>query len=204
AEVLRIGNLFDEDERAAVPRADRVRLAVLEDVVAQADDERLAAGEAPRHPDDLGDAARLDLHLVRQVEVEEELAAVARHHVAVAEQVDELPGVLLARHDQHLAHADALQELERVVDHRPAADRQQVLVRDARQLLEPGRGAACGDQALHAGADATASTWPSGDVEARQQLAARRVAVRGTATADEQELALSAQHERVPVDVAAV
>ena len=70
--------------------------------------------------------------------------------MAVAEQVDELPRVLLAGDEQHLAHAEPLQELQRVVDHRPAADRQQVLVRDARQLLEPRRGPAGADEALHA------------------------------------------------------
>ena len=46
-------------------------LRVLEDVVAEADDELLAAREVARHPDHLGDPARLDLHLVGQVEVEE-------------------------------------------------------------------------------------------------------------------------------------
>ena len=81
----------------------------------------------------------LDLHLVGEVEVEQHLVAAARLDAPVAEQVDELPRVLLPRDEQHLAHADALQQLQRVVDHRPAPDRQQVLVRDARQLLEPGR-----------------------------------------------------------------
>ena len=81
--------------------------------------------------------------------------------MAVAEQVDELARVLLPGDEQHLADAGALQQLQRVVDHRPAADRQQVLVRDARQLLEPRRGAACADQSFHA-ADATAASasWP--------------------------------------------
>ena len=117
---------------------------MLEDVVAEADDELLAGGEVARHADDLRDAARLDLHLVGEVEVEEQLVAAARAHVAVAEQVDELARVLLAGDEQHLAHAGALQELQRVIDHRPAADRQQVLVRDARQLLEARRVAAGG------------------------------------------------------------
>ena len=58
-----------------------------------------------------------------------------------------------------------LQLLQRVIDHRPVADRQQVLVRDARQLLETRRVAAGCDQALHAG-DPTAAgaagplSWP--------------------------------------------
>ena len=53
-------------------------------------------------------------------------------------------------------HADPLQQLQRVIDHRPAAYRQQVLVRHARQLLEPGRRAACADEPFHDAADATA------------------------------------------------
>ena len=134
---------------------------MLEDVVAEADDELLAAREVARHADDLRDPAGLDLHLVRQVEVEERLVARARANVPVAEQVDELSRVLLARDEQHLADAEPLQELQRVVDHRPAADRQQVLVRDARQLLEPGRGAAGADEPLHAGDPTAARTSAS-------------------------------------------
>src|SRR5207248_10543953 len=72
-----------------------------------------------------------------------------RVDAAVAEQVDEAAGMLLAGDEQHLADADPLQELKRVVDHRPAPDREQVLVRDARQLGEPGRAPAGTDQALH-------------------------------------------------------
>ena len=74
--------------------------------------------------------------------------------------------MLLPGDDEHVTHADLLEELQRVVDHRPAPDRQQVLVRHARQLLEPGRRAACADEALHAGADASGCdrrfvrTWP--------------------------------------------
>src|SRR5204862_3195251 len=91
----------------------------------------------------------LDLHLVGQVDVEQQLLAPTRRHAAVAEQVDEVARMLLAGHEQHLAHADALQQLERVVDHRPAPDRKQVLVRDASQLLESRRGTAGADEALH-------------------------------------------------------
>ena len=40
----------------------------------------------------------------------------------VSEQVDHLAGVVLAGDDEHLAYARELEQLERVVDHRPAAD----------------------------------------------------------------------------------
>ena len=142
--------------RAVPPLRDRRGLGVLEDVVAEADHQLLAAGEVPRHPDDLGDPARLDLHLVAEVEVEERLVGGAGLHAAVAEQVDEVARMLLPGDEQHLADADPLQQLQRVVDHRPAADREQVLVGDARQLLEPRRRAACADEAFHGRGDATA------------------------------------------------
>ena len=94
--------------------------------------------------------------------------------MAVAEQVDEVARVLLAGDEQHLAHADPLQQLQRVVDHRPAADRQQVLVRDARQLLEPRRRPACADEALHARADATPETRRSRRRPRRPSAATQR------------------------------
>ena len=84
-ERLRVGHLLDEHERAVLPGADRIRLRVLEDVVAQADDEPVAGAEVARHPDDLRDSTRLDLHLVREVEVEEQLVASARAYAPVAE-----------------------------------------------------------------------------------------------------------------------
>src|SRR3970282_1519122 len=72
----------------------------------------------------------------------------ASAHPTIAERVDHLPRVALAGHEQHVPDASELEQLERVVDHRPAADRQQVLVRDARQLPETRRLPAGADQAL--------------------------------------------------------
>ena len=156
AEVLRIVDLLDEDPcpgRALRPLGEARRLRVLEDVVAEHDDERRASGEVPRHADDLGDAARLGLHLVREIELEDRVAAAARCEPPVSEQVDHLPGVPLPGDEEHVGDPGELKELERVVDHRPAPDRQQVLVRDAGQLAEAGRLAAGADEALrlHAG-----------------------------------------------------
>ena len=79
--------------------------------------------KSSRHPDDLRDPAGLRLHLVGEVELEQRRVAVAGGQVAVAEQVDHLAGVALAGDDEHLADARELEQLERVVDHRPAADR---------------------------------------------------------------------------------
>src|SRR5262249_14501492 len=60
-----------------------------------------------------------------------------------------LTRVLLAGDDQHLADARKLKQLQRVVHHRPPADRQQVLVRDAGQLAQPRGLTARTDQPLH-------------------------------------------------------
>ena len=161
AEALGVGDFLHEDGRAVVAldeAADRVGLGILEDVVAEADDELVVAGEALGHADDLRDPARLDLHLVGEIEIEERVALAALLHPPVAEQVDQLARMALAGDDHHLPHAGELEQLQRVVDHRPAADREQVLVDDARQLAEPRRLAARCDQSLdpHAAADATA------------------------------------------------
>ena len=51
-------------------------------------------------PDDLRDPAGPRLHLVRQVEREKRLVGAAHVEAAVAEQVDHLPRVALARHDE--------------------------------------------------------------------------------------------------------
>ena len=126
-------------------------MGVLEDVVAETHDELLAAREVARHPDHLGDPAGLDLHLVGQIHLEERLVGRPRAHPPVAQQVDEIARVLLSRHEQHLGDTGPLEELERVVDHRPAADRKQVLVGHAGELLEP-RGSPTGaDQSLRHG-----------------------------------------------------
>ena len=161
AEALGVRHVLHEHRGAVVTvheRPDRGRLDVLEDVVPEADDQVVVAGEALGHADDLSDPTGLDLHLVGQIQVEQRRVGAALLHLPVAEQVDQLTGVALAGDDHHLPDAGELQQLQRVIDHRPAADRQQVLVDDARQLAEPRRLAACRDQSLdlHAAADATA------------------------------------------------
>src|SRR4029079_2820431 len=148
---------------------DRRRLRVLEDVVAQADDDVVVAGEALGHPDHLRDPARLDLHLVGQIEIEERCAVAALAQSSVSEQIDHLAGVTLAGDDHHLLHPRELAQLQGVEDHRPVAHREQVLVDDARQLAQPGRLATRRDQSLcpHAADDATPG--PARGVRSRSQ-----------------------------------
>ena len=180
------------------------RLRVLEDVVAEADDELLAAREVARHADHLRDPAGLDLHLVGQVEVEQHLVG-RRAHARGRRPSRSMksPACCLPGDEQHLAHADPLQQLERVVDHRPAADRQQVLVRDARQLLEPRRRPACADQSLHEPeaivrqrARAGRGWCSSGDGGTRTS----RASARGSHQFQRPRTAISAGHEHAADD----
>src|SRR5215211_1591407 len=69
--------------------------------------------------------------------------------------------MLLAGHEKHVADADPLQQLQRVVHHRPAPDGEQMLVRDAGQLLQARRAPPRADQSFHA-ADGTGSVCPKG------------------------------------------
>src|SRR5205085_11323180 len=85
------------------------------------------------------------------IEIEQELAAAAFLDAAVPEQVDELTRMLLPGHEQHLADSEPLEQLEGVVDHRPASNRQQTLVCDACELGEPGCGPARATEAFHRG-----------------------------------------------------
>ena len=67
----------------------------------------------------------------------------------VAEQLDDVADALAADDDHHLADAHRRERLDRVVDHRPVVDRQQVLVGDDREREQPRRGPAGKDDALH-------------------------------------------------------
>ena len=156
AEVLRVVDLLHEDpgaRRALRPRANARGLGELEDVVAEHDHEGRTGGEVPCHAHDLRDPTGLRLHLVREIELEDRIAAAARRKPPVPEEVDHLPRVALARDEEHLCDPCQLQELQGVVDHRPAPDREQVLVRDAGELAQACRLAAGADEALrlHAG-----------------------------------------------------
>ena len=85
---------------------------------------------------------RAALVAVRQVEPEVP---------AVAQQLDDVADALAADDDHHLADAHARQRVERVVDHRPVVDRQQVLVGDDREREQPGRRPAGKHEAFHRG-----------------------------------------------------
>ena len=88
------------------------------------------------------DAEGIALVAVRQVETEV---------LPVSEQLDHVADALSADDDHDLADAHAGKGLERVVDHRPVVDRQEVLVGHDGQGKEPGRRTTGQDDAFHAG-----------------------------------------------------
>src|SRR5881397_1272197 len=64
-----------------------------------------------------------------------------------------------------LAHPRADQDLDSVADHRPVVDRQQVLVGDAREWVQPASGPAGQDDALHRADYRSADGRPTSDAE---------------------------------------
>ena len=146
AEPLRVRDLVQQRAgapRAAVEAAGRVlERPAAEDVVAEHDAEAVVADEVAGEPDGVRDAQRAALVAVREVEPEVP---------AVAQQLDDVADALAADDDHHLADAHARQRVERVVDHRPVVDRQQVLVGHDRERKQPGRRPAGKHEAFHRG-----------------------------------------------------
>jgi hypothetical protein len=131
-ETLRLINLFEQDLRPRGLVAELVRGradAKLNDVVAQDDADLAAVGEVLGQQQRLGDATFTLLVGVLEVADAEDLA--------VAQQLQEVAGVLAAGDHEDLVDSRVEQGLDRVVDHRPVVDRQQVLVRYAGQGVQP-------------------------------------------------------------------
>src|SRR5438445_289144 len=80
------------------------------------------------------------------VSIEEPVYAVL---MAVARQPQELTGVRASCHHHYLGDPGAHQRLDRVGDHRPVVYREQVLVGDPGQRVQPAPGPASQDYALH-------------------------------------------------------
>ncbi len=88
----------------------------------------------------MGDAQGSALVAVRQVQPE---------MLAVGEQLDDVTDALAADDDHDLGDPHAGQRGDRVVDHRPVVDRQQMLVRDDCQREQARGGAARENDSLH-------------------------------------------------------
>src|SRR5205823_14859704 len=74
-------------------------------------------------------------------------------------QAEELARVRPAGDEHELGHARLHERLDGVGDHRPVVDREQVLVRDPRQRIEPRALPTSEDDALHR-PDATSARLP--------------------------------------------
>src|SRR5262245_46599665 len=144
AEPPRVGDLLQDDPGAArLPREalDRRRDRPLDQVVAEEDAQAVAFREGLCEGERSGDPALA--FLVRVVEMREaELAP-------VPEEAQEVARVRPAGHEEDVADAGVDERLERIEDHRAVEDRQQVLVRDAREREETRAEPAREQNALH-------------------------------------------------------
>ena len=134
-----------------------------EDVVGEHDDAAIAADEPFRQPERLGDPPRPLL-----IGVEQPLDPVL---VAVPEQPQELARMRSSGHERDLGDAGADERLDRIEHHWAVVDRQEVLVRDPGQRMQPRAGAAGEDHALHC---ASCTTLSTGGTRARHRRSERR------------------------------
>ena len=144
AQVLRILHLLEQHPCATLLTLEVLdvrRERVLQDVVAEHDQELVAVHEVLGEAKRLGDPAGLRLVRVAQAP-HAELAT-------VAEQAEELAGVIAARDDHDVVDTGVRQRLDRVVDHRLGVHRQQMLVGDASHRVEPRTGPARQNHAFH-------------------------------------------------------
>ena len=175
AEPLRVGDLVQEGPGA--PGAGLEGLGrglepvAAEDVVAQDDAERVVADEVAGEPDRVRDAEGAALVAIRQLEAEVP---------AVAQQLDDVTDALAADDDHDLADPHARERVERVVDHRPVVDRQQVLVGDEREREQPARRAARQDESLHRRHASTGQSRRRKRPVSAGRAHTRRVASRGS------------------------
>ena len=136
-EVLRLADVCKEDARAMLLSfevANRLFDRAGVDVVRQHDDDPLAAYELARQAQSLGDAARALLPAVLEI---------------VAQQSLEVVDVVGAGDEHQLDEAGSGERVDCPLHHGLVPDRQEVLVGDLRQRIEPRPGAAREDDSLH-------------------------------------------------------
>ena len=128
-------DLLDRREQDARPALlggevlDRGSKRALEHVVGEHHADPVAGPEPLGQPKRLRDPARLLL-----VRIEKPVDPVL---MAVAEQAEELARMRPAGDEHQLVDTGVDERLDREVDHRPIVNRQQVLVRDPRERVEP-------------------------------------------------------------------
>src|SRR6202049_737280 len=132
-----VGLARKHDARAAfllLKRLDAWLQRSLEYIVPQKHDGPVATDEFLGEAERLGYASRFVL-----VRVEE---AIYPELLPIAEQAKELARVVAPGDEHHLRHAALDECLDRVADHRPVIDRQEVLVRDSGERVAAGGGSA--------------------------------------------------------------
>ena len=111
-----------------------------QDVVAKDAAERLVAHEIASQADRVGNPQGAVLVAIGQVQAEMR---------AIGQELHDIADTLAAHDHHHLADAHPGQGRDRVIDHRPVVDREQVLVGDNRQREQAGGGSAGEDDAFH-------------------------------------------------------
>ncbi len=155
-------DLLEHDHRPARVRpelVDDLGERVLKDVVAEEHGDGLARGEVLGEPERLRDAA-LAVLVAEADLLEPEV-------VAVAQELEKVARVVPTRDDEDVVDPGRDELLDRVVDHRPVVDRQEVLVGHPRQREQPRAETAGQDDALHPACPSTSSIsvrairWPA-------------------------------------------
>ena len=106
-------------------RGEEAADVLFDDVVTEHDTDLVAVREVLGKQQRVGDTALT--FLIRVLEVAEAQV------FAVAQELEEVARMLATCHDHDLANARVHEALDRVIDHRPVVDREQVLVRDERE-----------------------------------------------------------------------
>ena len=132
SESLRVQDLVGEIDGAffepAAPFEDRPQRAPKKNIVAKDERDPMAFDEIAADDERLGDAARLVLGAIGDVETK---------GAAVAQQPLEWRDVGGSRDQENLPHARKHKHRDRVIDHRLVIDRQQMLVEPERHRKEP-------------------------------------------------------------------
>src|SRR5207237_5421802 len=114
--------------------ADRPCNRAAVDVVREHHGGPIVAHELAREAERLRDATRTLLLRVENI---------------VAEVAPEIVDVIASRHEDQVAHPSVDESVDRPFNHRPIADREQMLVRDSRERVETRSGPAGQDDTLH-------------------------------------------------------
>ena len=151
-------------------KGDEVGERVVEEIVAGDDEEIVVEAGAHLHEADVADRAEPVVVRRRAVVVHEDVLAVG--------PAVELVGEARVRHEVHAVDLRLVQLVQHPVDHRPSADRQQVLRHGVRERLQPRRVAGGEDQAVQMPSSVTIAAMSAAGVTSNAGfLAGKRVVI---------------------------